>query len=267
MNPTGLGSGARVLNAYPAGARPGRIRGLAGGGVSQPAHPDPDPQQPSQGMQRYAAASWSGDISSDLDGDAQADCGRARVRNLGDAVLDVRHRRVLGAPSASRHSSRAGRAALEEWRELVTRWFQFATFVPLLRVHGQAPQARDVGVRRRRQPTSLQGAAEVRSPALPACCHVGILSWAPASRAGDATIMRPLVMDFREDPEVLGIGDQFLFGPSLLVNPVTSPGATRAVRVPAARSRLVRLLDRRARRRAGRRHRRARALRIAAPST
>ena len=50
-----------------------------------------------------------------------------------------------------------------------------------------------------------------------------------------ATPMRPLVMDFREDPEVLGIGDQFLFGPSLLVNPVTSRGATRRdVYLPSA---------------------------------
>ena len=28
---------------------------------------------------------------------------------------------------------------VEEWRELVTRWFQFGTFCPLLRVHGQFP--------------------------------------------------------------------------------------------------------------------------------
>jgi alpha-D-xyloside xylohydrolase len=34
-------------------------------------------------------------------------------------------------------------------------------------------------------------------------------------------------MDFREDKEVLGTSDQFLFGPSLLVNPVTTRGATR----------------------------------------
>ena len=38
--------------------------------------------------------------------------------------------------------------------------------------------------------------------------------------------MRALVMDFRDDPRVWNIGDQFLFGPSLLVNPVTEPGAT-----------------------------------------
>src|SRR5260370_14700594 len=40
------------------------------------------------------------------------------------------------------------------------------------------------------------------------------------------TPMRALVMDFRDDPRVWNIGDQFLFGPSLLVNPVTEPGAT-----------------------------------------
>jgi alpha-D-xyloside xylohydrolase len=49
----------------------------------------------------------------------------------------------------------------------------------------------------------------------------------------NATIMRPLVMDFREDTETLAIGDQFLFGPSLLVNPVTAPGVTsRSVYLP-----------------------------------
>jgi alpha-D-xyloside xylohydrolase len=40
------------------------------------------------------------------------------------------------------------------------------------------------------------------------------------------TIMRPLVMDFREDARAQNIGDQFLFGPAILVNPVTEPGAT-----------------------------------------
>jgi alpha-D-xyloside xylohydrolase len=40
------------------------------------------------------------------------------------------------------------------------------------------------------------------------------------------SIMRPLVMDFREDLRAQNIGDQFLFGPAVLVNPVTEPGAT-----------------------------------------
>jgi alpha-D-xyloside xylohydrolase len=38
------------------------------------------------------------------------------------------------------------------------------------------------------------------------------------------TMMRPLVMDFRDDIASRTIGDQFMFGPSILVNPVTHPG-------------------------------------------
>src|SRR5262249_9575779 len=40
------------------------------------------------------------------------------------------------------------------------------------------------------------------------------------------TPMRALVMDFRDDARAWNIGDQFLFGPSILVNPVTEPGAS-----------------------------------------
>jgi alpha-D-xyloside xylohydrolase len=46
-------------------------------------------------------------------------------------------------------------------------------------------------------------------------------------------MMRPLVMDFRDDDATRKIGDQFLFGPSILVNPVTHPGVQqRAVYLP-----------------------------------
>jgi alpha-D-xyloside xylohydrolase len=48
--------------------------------------------------------------------------------------------------------------------------------------------------------------------------------------------MRALVMDFRGDPRVWNIGDQFLFGPSLLVNPVTESGAiSRHLYLPKAK--------------------------------
>jgi alpha-D-xyloside xylohydrolase len=47
--------------------------------------------------------------------------------------------------------------------------------------------------------------------------------------------MRPLVMDFPKDPQALGIGDQYLFGPSILVTPVTTAQATtRSVYLPAS---------------------------------
>jgi len=50
----------------------------------------------------------------------------------------------------------------------------------------------------------------------------------------DYTIMRALVMDFGHDRNVRDVGDQYMFGPALLVNPVTEYKArTRKVYLPA----------------------------------
>jgi len=51
----------------------------------------------------------------------------------------------------------------------------------------------------------------------------------------DYTIMRPLVMDWRTDEQVRDIGDEYLFGPSILVSPIDEAGATsRGVYLPPA---------------------------------
>src|SRR5215472_9528833 len=49
------------------------------------------------------------------------------------------------------------------------------------------------------------------------------------------TPMRALAMDFLSDSRALNVGDQFLFGPAILVSPVTEPGAdTRRMYLPTA---------------------------------
>jgi alpha-D-xyloside xylohydrolase len=119
---------------------------------------------------------------------------------------------------------------VEEWRELATRWFQYSTFAPLLRVHGQFPR-REMwyfGDQSHRAYRTQLAFDRLRYRLLPYSYSLA----AEVSRR-HGTIMRPLVMDFREDPQVLDIGDQFLFGPALLVSPVTGSGATsRSVYLP-----------------------------------
>jgi alpha-D-xyloside xylohydrolase len=58
-------------------------------------------------------------------------------------------------------------------------------------------------------------------------------AWQVTSNHG--TLMRPLVMDWREDVEAQNTGDEYLFGPAILVSPVTTEGATsRSVYLPQA---------------------------------
>ena len=54
-----------------------------------------------------------------------------------------------------------------------------------------------------------------------------------------STFMRPLVMDFPNDPQVLGIGNQYLFGPAIMVTPVTTAGATNQLGLSAGHRRPV----------------------------
>jgi alpha-D-xyloside xylohydrolase len=64
--------------------------------------------------------------------------------------------------------------------------------------------------------------------------YVYSLAWKTTSEA--YTPMRPLVMDFRGDERADNVGDQFMYGPAFLVNPVTEPGAsTRQVYLPKTR--------------------------------
>lgn len=231
MNPTALGSGARMANAYVLPSSQAVYEGQRAA--------DPTKRvfiltrSAFAGSQRYAAASWSGDVSSDWDSlRKQIPAGL----NMALSGIPWWTTDVGGFAVPRKWSGRNIRPEdVEAWRELVTRWFQYATFTPLLRVHGQFPY-REMwhfgGDTKHRAYETQLAFDRLRYRMLPYS-----YSLAGAVTHRDATPMRPLVMDFREDPEVHGIGDQFLFGPSLLVSPVTAPGVTvRSVYLPGDES-------------------------------
>jgi alpha-D-xyloside xylohydrolase len=118
------------------------------------------------------------------------------------------------------------------YRELYARWFEFGTFNPIFRAHGtRTTNQNEIWSYGREMQTLLTRYDRLRYRLMPYIYSVG---WKTTHE--NYTPMRALVMDFRDDPRVWNIGDQFLFGPSLLVNPVTEPGATtRHLYLPKAK--------------------------------
>ena len=123
-------------------------------------------------------------------------------------------------------------AGVEEWRELNTRWFEFGTFVPLLRSHGEFPY-REMWQFGGESSPAYQ--AQLKFDRLRYRLLPYIYSLAGTVTQEGGTIMRPLVMDFRNDAKARDLGDEYLFGPALLVSPVTEYQArSRSVYLPAA---------------------------------
>ncbi|HEY1210644.1 MAG TPA: TIM-barrel domain-containing protein [Terracidiphilus sp.] len=113
------------------------------------------------------------------------------------------------------------------YQELYARWFEYGVFCPVFRTHGHRAQ-NEMWVYDRVYPTLL-AFDRLRYRLLP---YIYSLAWKVTSE--DATIQRPLVMDFREDRATWEIGDEFLFGPEILVSPVIREHTTqRAVYLPA----------------------------------
>lgn len=215
MTPTALGSAAAYLNAYPLQNAKGIYEG------QRLTSPDKRvfllTRSGFAGSQRYAAAIWSGDIGATWrDMKSQIAAGvNFSMSGLPYWTMDI------GGFVVPEKFEKPNPAHLEEWRELMTRWSQFGSFVPLFRVHGQYPFREIFNVAPENHPAykSFLYYDKLRYRLLPY-----IYSLAGAAYHDDYTIMRGLAMDFGRDTAVLNIGDQYLFGPSLLINPVYTYG-------------------------------------------
>jgi len=163
------------------------------------------------GDQRYGVTAWSGDINSDfLTFARQIPAGlNFALSGLPYWTTDIGGF-VTGDPDDP------------AYRELFVRWFQFGTFSPILRVHGTRKTDQNelwsYGPDAQRILTNFD---RLRYRLLP---YIYSLAWKTTSES--YTPMRPLVMDFRTDVRAQNTGDQFMFGPAFLVNPVTEPAAT-----------------------------------------
>ncbi len=174
------------------------------------------------GLQRYATATWSGDIATrweDLKAQIPAGLNFAMsgipfwTMDIGGFCVEKRYE------AAQRKFDNTGveNADLKEWRELNLRWFQFGAFCPLFRSHGQFPYREIFNLAPTDHPVykSLVYYDELRYRLMPY-----IYSLAGMAYHQDYTLMRSLAMNYTQDKQTYGISDQFLFGSALMVCPV-----------------------------------------------
>ena len=174
------------------------------------------------GAQRYGVTAWSGDVLSDwLSFKRQIPAGL----NFSLSGLPYWTTDIGGSTSG-------GNLNDPNFRELFIRWFQFGAFSPVFRVHGtRNPDENELWSYGPEAQNILVQYDNLRYRLLP---YIYSLAWKVTSE--NYTPMRPLVMDFRQDVSAQNIGDQFMYGPAILVNPVTEPGAnSRHLYLPSAK--------------------------------
>jgi len=177
------------------------------------------------GSQKYGALVWTGDIDSSFRSfKYQYQCGL----NMG----------IAGIPwwTTDIGGFHGGNPDDDEFRELVIRWFEFGTFCPVLRMHGdREPHT---------VPVSDHGGGKVETGA-------GNEIWSYGQKAFEIMkgyvkqrnmmkpyisdmmneahkkgypVMRPLFFDFPSDKNAWNITDQHMFGDKLLVAPIFDYG-------------------------------------------
>ena len=171
------------------------------------------------GIQRNSVTAWSGDVLSDF----------LTFKRQIPAALNFE---LSGIPywTSDIGGFIMGRPNEPEFRELFVRWYEFGAFCPIFRVHGtRYPDANELWSYGPEAQAALVRFDKLRYRLMP---YIYSTAWMVTSR--DYTPMRPLVMDFANDARAMNIGDQYLFGPAILVNPVTEQGATsRRLYLPA----------------------------------
>ena len=171
------------------------------------------------GQQRNGAISWSGDISANWQ----------TLRRQIPAGLSFA---MSGMPYWTTDIGGFFRPVDQytsaDYQELLIRWFQFGTFCPIFRIHGFQSRTEmwNYGPRVEKILTQYD---ELRYRLMP---YIYSAAWGVTSQG--KLMMKALPFVYPADRSLRDISDQFVFGNSLLVNPVVTPHAmSRSVVLPA----------------------------------
>ena len=163
------------------------------------------------GIQRYGSAMWSGDVGNDWE----------TFRRQITAGLGMQ---AAGIPwwtyDAGGFFRPMDQYTNQDYIERMLRWIETSVYLPLMRVHGYMSNTEpwNYGEEAKAIITSCLKERERLLPYIRRCAE-------RVSTEG-YTLMRPLVFDFADDPEALKQKYEYMFGPELLISPVTEAGVS-----------------------------------------
>jgi alpha-D-xyloside xylohydrolase len=164
------------------------------------------------GQQRYGVINWSGDVGGSWD-----EYRRQIVAGLNFTISGLPYWTTdIGGffrPGSSQYTD-------ENYHELLTRWFQWGAFKPIFRMHGYMSETEPWKYGQTVE-NNMRKMLNLRYRLIP---YIYSEAWQVTSNG--STMMRPLVMDFREDKIALDQPYQYMFGNALLVSPIIKSGIT-----------------------------------------
>ncbi len=173
------------------------------------------------GSQKYGALVWSGDIHSSF----------ASLRNQFAAGLNMGLAGITWW-TTDIGGFHGGDPTNPDFRELLVRWFEYGTFCPVMRLHGERVPLKD--------PIGTYGGGLCVSGADNEVWSFGeeayeilkyylelrermkpyITELMEAAHMKGSPVMRPLFYDIPEDSKCWDVNDEYMFGPDVLVAPV-----------------------------------------------
>jgi len=164
------------------------------------------------GQQKYGMINWSGDIGGTWD-----TYKRQIVAGLNYTITGMPYWTTdIGGffrPGKSQYTD-------EKYQELLTRWYQWGTFNPIFRIHGYQTETEPWKYGQTVE-DNMRKMLNLRYRLLP---YIYSEAWQVTKNG--STLMRPLVMDFRDDAKAVNQPYEYMFGKSILVAPITEAGTS-----------------------------------------
>lgn len=226
-----MGSGLEVANVYPYYYEKTVYDGLKAAGETDIINLE---RCAWAGSQRLATLVWSGDIVSSF-------------HSMRRQIVAGLHMAVAGIPwwTTDIGGFDFGNPDDPAFRELLVRWFQYGVFCPVFRLHGarvfssDAQEGMGYGGAPSGAPNEVWSYGEEAYGIL--CKYLFlrerirgyVMAQMDLCHQEGIPPMRPLFVDYPEDEAAWSVKDQFLFGPDILVSPITHGGQTsRSVYLP-----------------------------------